>query len=166
MELGALVCLPNGEPLCEACPLAHLCRAHQAGTQNTLPVKKAAKARRIQPVTVLLVRSEKGWLLQRRPNAGLLAGLWQPVLFEEELSRQEAADRLAALGLSVRLGNPLKPAKHIFSHIEWRMSGWQAEAGAAPLPAGYVWADRAALEQQYTLPGAFKAFRPLLETEG
>ena len=46
------------------------------------------------------------------------------------------------------------------------MSGWQAEAGAAPLPAGYVWADRAALEQQYTLPGAFKAFRPLLETEG
>lgn len=166
MELGALVCLPNGEPLCDACPLAHLCRARQAGTQNALPVKKAAKARRIQPVTVLLVKSEQGWLLQRRPDSGLLAGLWQPALFEEELSRQEAADRLNALGISVQLGSTLKPAKHIFSHIEWRMSGWLAEAEAAPLPAGYVWADRESLTQQYTLPGAFKAYRPLLETDG
>ena len=63
MELGALVCLPNGEQLCDLCPLAHLCRARQAGTQNTLPVKKAAKARRVQPITVLLVKSEAGWLL-------------------------------------------------------------------------------------------------------
>lgn len=163
MELGALVCLPNGEPLCDLCPLAHLCRARQAGTQNTLPVKKAAKARRIQPVTVLLVKSEAGWLLQRRPDSGLLAGLWQPALFEESLPWAEAAARLEALGIPVRQGSALKPAKHIFSHIEWRMNGWQAEADACPLPPGYVWADRAALTQQYTLPGAFKAYRPLLE---
>lgn len=126
-------------------------------------MKKAAKARRVQPITVLLVKSQAGWLLQRRPDSGLLAGLWQPALFEESLPWAEAAARLEALGIPVRQGSALKPAKHIFSHIEWRMNGWQAEADACPLPPGYVWADRAALTQQYTLPGAFKAYRPLLE---
>ncbi len=162
MELGALVCLPNGEPLCDACPLAHLCRARAAGTWRELPVKKAAKARRIQPVTVLLVESEAGFLIQKRPAKGLLAGLWQPLLFEEALSWEKAAGRLANLGLSVQQGQALPPAKHIFSHIEWHMSGWRASAPALPLPEGYVWASGEQLASEYALPGAFKAYKPLM----
>ena len=50
MELGALVCVPNGAPLCAQCPLAHLCAAHAAGTALTLPRKATPKARRIEPV--------------------------------------------------------------------------------------------------------------------
>ena len=50
MELGALVCVPNGAPLCEQCPLAHLCQARAAGTTLSLPRKAAPKARRIEPV--------------------------------------------------------------------------------------------------------------------
>ena len=78
MELGALVCVPNGAPLCAQCPLAHLCAAYAAGTAITLPRKAAPKARRIEPVTLALVRSPEGVLLQQRPEKGLLAGLWQP----------------------------------------------------------------------------------------
>ena len=37
MELGALVCLPNGAPLCEQCPLGTLCRARAAGTALSAP---------------------------------------------------------------------------------------------------------------------------------
>lgn len=159
MELGALVCLPGGEPLCGSCPLVHLCRAKAAGTQLQLPVKKAAKARRIQPVTVLLVQSDAGYLLQRRPAKGLLAGLWQPLLFEESLTREQAAERLEALGLSAQFVRQLAPAKHIFSHIEWQMNGWHVTAPAAPLPANHVWASPAELEAEYTLPGAFKAYK-------
>ena len=100
MELGALVCVPNGAPLCAQCPLAHLCAAHAAGTALTLPRKAAPKARRIEPVTLALVRSPEGVLLQQRPEKGLLAGLWQPVLWEDEsLSADEARTRLAALGV-------------------------------------------------------------------
>ena len=40
MELGALVCVPNGAPLCEKCPLAHLCAARAAGTALELPAKQ------------------------------------------------------------------------------------------------------------------------------
>ena len=60
MELGALVCVPNGAPLCGQCPLAGLCAARAAGTALSLPQKTAPKARRITPVTVARVDSAAG----------------------------------------------------------------------------------------------------------
>ena len=84
MELGALVCVPNGAPLCEKCPLAAVCRARAAGTAPELPQKAAPKPRRMEPVTLALLESPAGFLLQQRPAKGLLAGLWQPVLWEGE----------------------------------------------------------------------------------
>ena len=165
MELGALVCVPNGAPLCAQCPLAHLCAAHAAGTALTLPRKAAPKARRIEPVTLALVCSPEGVLLQQRPEKGLLAGLWQPVLWEDEsLSADEARARLAALGVvcTPDAAKALRPARHIFSHIEWHMDGYLFTAERQPAPAGCVWASPEQLEAAYTLPGAFKAYRKLL----
>ena len=165
MELGALVCVPNGAPLCAQCPLAHLCAAHAAGTALTLPRKAAPKARRIEPVTLALVRSPEGVLLQQRPEKGLLAGLWQPVLWEDEsLSADEARARLAALGVvcTPDAAKALRPARHIFSHIEWHMGGYLFTAERQSAPAGCVWASPEQLEAAYTLPGAFKAYRKLL----
>ncbi|HIX04821.1 MAG TPA: A/G-specific adenine glycosylase [Candidatus Fournierella pullicola] len=164
MELGALVCLPGGAPLCGECPLAEQCLAKAAGTQLELPVKTPPKARRVQLVTVLVVRSNGRCLLQKRPETGLLAGLWQPFLFEEALDEGEALARLKALGLAVNEAappRPLKAAKHIFSHVEWRMRGWELEA-AGEAPAGCVWATAEEAAGRYALPGAFKAYRPLL----
>lgn len=157
--------MPNGAPLCAQCPLAHLCAAHAAGTALTLPRKAAPKARRIEPVTLALVRSPEGVLLQQRPEKGLLAGLWQPVLWEDEsLSADEARTRLAALGVvcTPDAAKALRPARHIFSHIEWHMGGYLFTAERRPAPAGCVWASPEQLEAAYTLPGAFKAYRKLL----
>lgn len=165
MELGALVCVPNGAPLCEQCPLAHLCQARAAGTALSLPRKAAPKARRIEPVTLAVVRSPAGVLLQQRPEKGLLAGLWQPVLWENEtLTPDEARARLAALGVTCTpdAAKALRPAKHIFSHIEWQMQGYLFAADTQPAPAGCVWAGPEQLAAEYTLPGAFKAYKKLL----
>ena len=46
MELGAVVCLPNGVPQCERCPVRELCAAHLEGRTAELPVKAAKKKRR------------------------------------------------------------------------------------------------------------------------
>ena len=162
MELGALVCLPGGAPQCCACPLAHLCRARAAGTQLELPVKTRPKARRVQPITVLLVRGPGGWLLQKRPDTGLLAGLWQPVLFEGALTRAQAAAALAALGVRASHIKKLPAAKHIFSHIEWHMAGWYATAAAGTAPAGCAFAGPEQLRAGYALPGAFKVYKALM----
>ena len=117
MELGALVCLPNGAPLCGQCPLAALCAARAAGTALELPRKAAPKARRVEPVTVVLAENAEGrFLLQQRPGKGLLAGLWQPLLWEgEALSAGEVLARLEGLGLGCAGAEALPEAKHIFS---------------------------------------------------
>lgn len=159
MELGALVCLPGGEPLCGQCPLAHLCRARAAGTQLDLPVKAPKKARKVQPITIALVQSPSGWLVHQRPPKGLLAGLWEPVVLEGRLTQEETAAALAHLTGPLESVGPLPAAKHIFTHIEWQMEGWQFAAPACPLPEGYAWADSQALAQAYPLPNAFKAYK-------
>ena len=165
MELGALVCVPNGAPLCGQCPLAARCLARAAGTTAQLPQKAKPKPRKPEPVTLALLESPAGFLLQQRPAKGLLAGLWQPVLWEgEQLLQAEVLARLAALGLDTGTAAPaaLPAAKHIFTHIEWLMSGVQLHVPAQSAPAGYVWASREQLRTTYTLPGAFRAYKPLL----
>ena len=45
MDLGATVCLPNGAPRCEVCPLAELCLGLARSTAPELPVKTKKKER-------------------------------------------------------------------------------------------------------------------------
>ena len=165
MELGALVCVPNGAPLCAACPLHDLCKARAAGTAPTLPRKAAPKARKVAPVTVALVECGGNFLIRQRPEKGLLAGLWEPLLWEgEALTPGELHEKLTAMGLvcEAEAIAPLPAAKHIFSHIEWRMTQYAVPAPPQPAPEGTVWASREQLRTEYTLPGAFKACKKYL----
>ena len=164
MELGALVCVPNGAPLCEQCPLARLCQARAAGTALSLPQKAAPKARKLEDLTVALVESPAGFLIQQRPEKGLLAGLWQPLLWEgAAMTAEQLPAALTALGIhGVTEVKPIPKAKHIFSHIEWRMTGYTVTVKAQPAPDGCIWATREQLQTEYTLPGAFKAYKKRL----
>ena len=157
MELGALVCIP-GTPHCEECPLADLCRGYAAGRADQLPVKPAPKAKGKVPVTVALIESEQGLLLQRRPARGLLAGLWQPAAWEKALTRDELTATLAKLGVQAALAAPLPPAKHVFTHKIWELGGWKGTAPACELPDGYVWAAPEDLAEVYPVPNAFGAY--------
>ena len=159
MELGALVCLPNGAPQCDSCPVASLCLGRAAGRAEQLPVKPAKKPKPVLPLTAVVLRGPRGVLLQKRPDRGLLAKLWQPLLWEGTLSRQEVADRLEQLGLPASRLEPLGEAKHIFTHKVWQMQGWLAETEADTLPGRCVWATTEELETVYSVPSAFAAFR-------
>lgn len=74
---------------------------------------------------------------------------------------------LASIGLDPGQALPeaLPPAKHVFTHVEWQLTGWRVTVPAQPAPAGCVWAAPADLEGRYALPAAFAAYRKfLLET--
>ena len=59
-------------------------------------------------------------------------------------------------GLSPKNLTKTAVGKHIFTHIEWHMTAFAGEVSSPDLPAGWVWADRAALRDQYAVPNAFR----------
>ena len=124
MELGATVCVPNGAPLCEQCPWNSLCLARKEGRIAELPVRTKAKARRIEKRTVLVIRDNDKVAIRKRPEKGLLAGLYELPNVEGRYSQDEIVHLVKDMHLSPIRVQKLENAKHIFSHIEWQMEGY------------------------------------------
>lgn len=165
MELGATVCLPNGVPKCSACPLADRCRAHAEGKETALPVRKKPSPRKIEARTVLILRIGDAVALQKRPETGLLSGLFEPYCIKEALTPEAVAAHLAEMGLTPLRLSPLGEAKHIFTHLEWHMVGYEVilgERDAANLPAGCFLAPREEIDSHFALPSAYSAYRPFM----
>ena len=162
MELGALVCLPGGPPKCLVCPLRQVCRGRAQGVAEELPVKAKAKSRRREDRTVFLLVSREGRLaLSRRPDQGLLAGLWELPAAEGALSREEACAFLESQGFVEPALTPGPKAKHVFSHVEWHMTSFAVQ-GVEELPS-CTWVTGRELREAYALPSAFKAYVPQLQ---
>lgn len=160
IELGALVCVPNAKPKCEICPLAPHCLARARGIEQTLPVRRPKAKRKIEERTVLLVRSAEHVLIRRRPDKGLLAGLWEVPSIDGTASKSEALAYLRALGLEPLRIEAAESAKHIFTHVEWHMTALAvgvAEPDRA-LPEPYRLVSPRELAERYPLPSAFSAY--------
>ena len=127
MDLGATVCLPNGAPKCEICPARTMCEAYKNGLTEVLPVRAKKKSRKIEERTVLLLFQGGKVALRKRPDTGLLAGLWEYPNLPESLDEAGALLALAQMGLSAESIAPAGSAKHIFTHIEWDMKGYFAD---------------------------------------
>lgn len=75
MDLGATVCLPNGEPQCHRCPWTSFCMGKEHASE--IPVRKAKKERRKEERTVFLLKYGDEVALKKRPAKGLLAKMWE-----------------------------------------------------------------------------------------
>ena len=156
MELGATVCLPNGAPNCDACPLSDLCRSREGELWKKIPVKEKKKERRTEEKTVFLLRCEGKLAVRKRDDRGLLAGLWEFPNTEGTSNAQQVLEQAAAWGCKPKELIKSVGRQHIFTHIEWKMTGYLIECGACA--EGFLWADEAALDRIYSLPTAFRQF--------
>ena len=157
MELGATVCLPNGAPRCGVCPLSDLCRTRIGEGWRTLPVRAEKRPRRKELLTVFVLDCGGALALRKRPEEGLLAGLWEFPHVPGHLDGQEALDQAAAWGVRPLGLEKMVKRIHVFTHIQWDMLCYYLRCGE-PAP-GFVWADRSNLDRQYALPTAFRMFR-------
>jgi len=166
MDLGATVCLPNGAPLCDACPARVFCVARREGLTGALPVRAEKKKRRAEERTVFLLLRDGKLAVRQRPDTGLLAKLTEFPNADGSLDEASARIVLARWGLTAETLTPLGTAKHVFTHIEWQMKGYAADVtGGNP---DFRWVDAAAFEA-LAIPTAFKKYtaqaRGLLDTE-
>lgn len=154
MELGALICIPNGAPKCEICPMASLCYAYETASQSVLPVKKPKKQRKIEERTVLVFVNEKGeFLIQKRDKKGLLSGLWEFSQIEAKLSQSELKELLETHGIYAKQIAQIESSKHIFTHIEWLMQGYLIEVSNASEIEDKLYVSGEELSEKHKISG-------------
>ena len=164
IELGAIVCVPNGEPKCGICPVSGICLAHAQGRETEFPVKAKKKERRIEKRTVLVFRDNAKTAVRKRPDTGLLAGLYEFPGTEGHLKQSEVVRYAKSLGLMPIRIKKLGSAKHIFSHVEWHMIGYEItvdELEQNMEQNTVLFADIRELKEHYPMPSAFDAYRPV-----
>lgn len=160
IELGAIVCVPNGEPKCEECPVKAMCVAHKEDLTAEIPVKKKAKARKIEDRTVLIFKDDDKIAIRKRPAKGLLAGLYEFPNLEGQLSMDEVTEYSKTIGLMPVRVQKLPEAKHIFSHIEWHMTGYEVIVDELEKTneKGFLFIHPEQIKKEYSIPSAFEKY--------
>lgn len=156
MELGATLCGPNRPPECDKCPCRSLCLGADRGTVEKLPVRAEKKAKKREEMTVFLLERDGDYALNRRPDTGLLAGLWELPHCPGKLSPEEALAYLENQGVRVRDVTRQWEKKHIFTHIIWEMRCYAMTVRSGG--EGFTWVSEENVERERALPTAFRQF--------
>ena len=190
MELGAIVCVPNGTPLCGECPARECCSARCEGRIGELPVKSGKKARRTEERTIVILQDGDRFLIQKRPDKGLLAGMYEFPALAGFCSEAEVLEAVKRAGFEAMHIRRLPDAKHIFTHVEWHMQaylvriaaesrGWQ-ESGWPSVDNSmekespseikswigpHQFVTKEETEERYALPSAFSVYAKALLIE-
>lgn len=162
IEIGAVVCIPNGRPRCQECPLNSLCLTKRNGLFNEIPVKAKSPRRRIEKRTVAIMEYQDQVGLKKRPDSGLLAGLYELPNVEGHLKPEELAKAFCLQMDDIDIIERLPDARHIFSHVEWHMAGYRILL-ARPLPAACLTVPKTQVNTSYALPKAFGRYTMLIK---
>lgn len=161
MELGATVCLPNGAPKCAECPWKTFCRAGIEESWQQYPKKAVKKPRTVEYRTILVIRDGHRAVIRRRPNKGLLAGMYEFPSLLGKASLNEVKDWLSAQGVCAVRIEKLPESKHIFTHKEWHMTGYMVLVdGLEPMhkDPSLMFVETQETEEKYPIPSAFSAY--------
>ena len=165
IELGAIVCVPNGVAKCEECPVRHLCRARKLGKVMELPVKSKAKARKVEKRTIFVFQDGENVAIRKRPAKGLLAGMYEFPSRDGHLSEEEAIAFCREIGLAPLRIKPLGAAKHIFSHVEWNMIGYKIRVDELEKKCTekMLFVHPEDIQENYPIPAAFEKYTNQIE---
>lgn len=160
MDLGSAVCLPK-KPHCEVCPLKEICIAYAEGEAEFYPQRPAPIVKKEEMRTVFLIECRGGICIRRRDAHGLLGGLYEFPAVDAHLNESEALSALAEMGFShPEILRRLPDAKHIFTHLIWRMQGYFCRA--EDVPEDMIVADAANFASR-AFPTALKKYREIAE---
>ncbi len=163
MELGATICVPNGMPHCNICPIKKYCKANQENTMLELPIKDTKKEKKIEHYTVFILLNYHTVAIHKRPNRGLLASMHEFPNIKGNLNKEEALKYLKKEGYQVLRILETDSSKHIFTHKIWYMTNYIIYVEETDQKN--IWVDIDTLETEYALPSAFKTQLKQLKQE-
>lgn len=168
MEIGACICIPNGAPHCEECPLADICLAHAEGVETEYPKKEVKKPRTVEEKTILVIRDENRAAIRKRGGKGLLAGMYEFPSLTGFRTAEDVKGYLADNGMKIIRIQPLCEATHIFTHREWHMKGYMIRvdelepANPGPQTEEWIFIEPEETVEKYPIPKAFAAYTKYL----
>lgn len=157
MDLGAMVCLPKTEPKCEICPLSFTCRAYLHQTQTDYPKKTIKKKRRIEQKTIFIFAYKDCIAIQKRTKKGLLHNLYEFKNEEGKYTYEDVLEYVKYLNIPYETILKMGDAKHIFSHLEWHMTGYYILLKEKT--NDFTWISKEELKNVYSIPTAFSYFK-------
>lgn len=156
MDLGATICLPNGVPKCDKCPLSAFCCIAFSDSWRVIPPKKEKKARKVEERTVFIYCVKDKIFLQKRSEKGLLASLWELPSVPNSLNEIQSEEHLVLSQGLIEESVFAEPIfQHIFSHLEWKMKLWVIYLRETPPELQGVWVNLDDLTEKYSIPTAF-----------
>ena len=159
MDLGSVICIPNGKPSCEDCPLKRSCKALNEDLTDVLPYRSKNKERKIVDRTLFILRNGDTFLVCKRPSKGLLADLYEFPGVDEKFDETKVSEYLKEKGYDPLRIRKLPSSKHIFSHVEWHMDAYEIKISSwsLPLKENEMLSDRKDL-QSLAIPSAFRTY--------
>ena len=151
MELGETICIPNGIPKCDSCPLKEICLAHKNQHELEIPRKIMKKEKKEEKYTVLLLKYKDQFAIRKREN-GLLKNMWEFPNIEGHLTTNEIKERISFCedilpGISYT---------HIFTHKKWIMNSYIISVKEKD--TSYHWYSLSEIKEKHALPSAFMPF--------
>lgn len=156
IELGATLCGPNRPPECDICPCSSFCLGCSRGTARSLPVRSPKREKKAEEKTVFILSCDGKYALEKRPDTGLLARLWQFPNTAGILEPEAALRYLEEQGLHPRELLRQVRRRHIFTHIQWEMQGIYMELSQPS--ERFRWLTPDQISSEAALPTAFRQF--------
>lgn len=157
MELGELICIPNGDPLCKKCPLQEICIARRDNLTKTIPVRNQKIKRKKEQKTVFLLEFKGKIAIRKREETGLLANMYEFPNIDKKIDKKEIQTVLQDWNLTSSNIEAVGTHHHVFSHIEWDMIGYKIQVSS--INNLFIWVKQEEILQKYPIPGAFMPFR-------
>ncbi len=159
MELGETICVPNGIPKCDCCPLKEFCLSRRHQTSLQYPVRSQKKEKKLEHFTVFLFEIHHKIFIEKRMEEGLLKGLWQFPNFNQKMTKEDVIEYCKYKNIPFKSIEKGISYTHVFTHKKWMMDSYIIEIKEEKNDFLGVFVTEEDFKQNYSFPGAFQPFK-------
>ena len=156
MELGEVICIPNGDARCEICPLKSICKSYNHQSWQNYPIRSEKKKQKELFYTVFLYSYQGKFAICKREKEQLLKNMWQFPNVLGKMTLKEIRLYLEKEHIDYQSIRKSISHTHVFTHQIWHMQAYLITLNN-PID-GYLFETSKNMKEKYAIPTAFQPF--------